>query len=288
MSDLSRPARLVRRLRFAAGRAKRRGALPQGLNHWQTIEFLHEQLHASRGSGLRSNYVWSVLHSARVARELGIPRISVVEFGVAGGNGLVALEDAADYARRTIGTEIDVYGFDTGAGLPPAADHRDTPYVHEPGDFPMDEAALRARLSHATLVLGLIKDTLGQFIASNPAPVGFISFDVDYYSSTVDAFAVLEAGPSVLMPRIMCYFDDVLGYPWGDLNGERLAIAEFNEAHEQRKLAQLYGLRFMLPGSQRDASWPEAMYVAHVLDHPRYLENEGVTISTRLDLSSAG
>jgi hypothetical protein len=283
--DLSGLALLPRRLRLAIGRAKRRGALPQGLNHWQEIEFLHEELYASQGSRMRSNYVWSVLHSARVARALAIPRISVLEFGVAGGNGLAALEEAAEYARSTIGTAVDVYGFDTGVGLPPAVDHRDTPYVHQPGDFPMNEAALRARLKHATLVLGLIKDTLGEFIASSPAPVGFISFDVDYYSSTVDAFSVLEGDPSVLMPRVMCYFDDVLGYPWGDLNGERLAIAEFNEAHEQRKIAQLYGLRYMLPGSQRNASWPEAMCVAHVLDHPRYLEDEGVTISTRLDLA---
>jgi hypothetical protein len=152
----------------------------------------------------------------------------------------------------------------------------------------MNEAALRARLRRAKLVLGLIRETLGDWVASRPAPVGFISFDVDYYSSTVDAFSLLEADSSVLMPRIMCYFDDVLGYPWGYLNGERLAIDEFNDAHEQRKIAQLHGMRFWAPGSQRNASWPEAKYVAHVLDHPRYLENEGVTISTRLDLAGAG
>jgi hypothetical protein len=44
----------------------------------------------------RPQYVWGVLNGAFLARALGIPRISVIEFGVAGGNGLVVLESIAD------------------------------------------------------------------------------------------------------------------------------------------------------------------------------------------------
>ncbi|MHC4129678.1 MAG: hypothetical protein ACYSUA_16250, partial [Planctomycetota bacterium] len=41
-------------------------------------------------------------------------RISALEFGVAGGNGLLALERAAMRLAEIFGVEIDVYGFDSG------------------------------------------------------------------------------------------------------------------------------------------------------------------------------
>lgn len=37
----------------------------------------------------RPNYAYCTYHAADLARRLGIPRISVIEFGVAGGNGLL-------------------------------------------------------------------------------------------------------------------------------------------------------------------------------------------------------
>jgi hypothetical protein len=89
------------------------------------------------------------------------------------------------------------------------------------------------------------------------------------------------------MPRVLCYFDDVHGYPWGDFNGARLAIGEYNASSESRKLAQIHGLRYLLPKSQRDERWPEAMYVAHAFDHPGYAEPEGTELVKRLNLSVA-
>ena len=44
---------------------------------------------------LRPNYTWALLHAGHLAKTLGIRRISAIEFGVAGGNGLLALENAA-------------------------------------------------------------------------------------------------------------------------------------------------------------------------------------------------
>jgi hypothetical protein len=235
---------------------------------------------------MRPNYTWSVLHSARIARTLGVPRISALEFGVAGGNGLVALEAAADAAEQCFGVGIDVYGFDTGGGIPTPRDHRDAPYLIAGGDFPMDVQRLRARLNRAELVLGLVEETVPAFMDRDAAPVGFVSFDLDYYSSTMAAFALLEATPERLLPRVLCYFDDVLGYPWGDINGERLAIHEFNAAHEQRKIDFIYGLRYFLPAPYNVQPWTEAMYVAHAFDHPRYDADEGTALVRRLDLGA--
>lgn len=258
---------------------RRRGPEPAELpqDHWSRIARGTEQLVRE---GVRPNYGWGVLHAASVAAFMGIERISVLEFGVAGGNGLVALERAAAFAP---GVHVEVHGFDTGRGLPAPTDHRDTPYVHATGHFPMDEAVLRGRLSRAQLHLGLVRETLAAW--ASDAPVGFVALDLDYYSSTVDALALFDLPAERLMPRVMVYVDDALGYPWGDTNGPRLAISEFNAARRDRAIDHLHGMRHMVPRISFDSRWPEALWLAHVYDHPRYAEDEGVAVSTRLDLA---
>ena len=44
---------------------------------------------------LRGNYLWGVLQTAYLATQIGISRISVIEFGVAGGLGLTSLDEIA-------------------------------------------------------------------------------------------------------------------------------------------------------------------------------------------------
>jgi hypothetical protein len=256
-------------------------------NHWFLINSLLDELQ-ERDETLRPNYTWSVLHAASIAARTGRDAVSVLEFGVAGGNGLVALERAAAAAGERLGVEVAVYGFDTGAGLPAPSDHRDAPFLMDAGDFPMDVDLLRSRLSRAELVLGPVAETIPRFLAAAHPEIGFVSFDLDYYSSTRDALRLLSGDAAPLMPRVLCYFDDTHGYPWGDFNGARLAIAEYNAAGADRKLAELHGLRHLLPRSQREERWPEAMYVAHAFDHPRYAEPEGTELTRRLDLAPEG
>jgi len=238
--------------------------------------FLHlRRAQRSKHGPWRPAYTWSILDAATTARSLDIERISVLELGVAGGGGLLALEAAAEGAESLLSTRIDVYGFDTGGGLPTALDVRDAPFAIQQGDFAMDEAKLRSRLRRARLLIGDVKDTAREFLSKEPAPIGFISFDLDYYSSTMDSFALLEADSLRLLPRVMCCFDDVLWYPWTGFNGERAAIAEFNATHEQRKISPLYGLRYSLPGSEFRLAWPELLFVAELFDHPLYRMPEG-------------
>jgi hypothetical protein len=49
---------------------------------------------------LRPNYTWAMLQAGYLAKALGMPRISAIEFGVAGGNGLLALESAAELVEN--------------------------------------------------------------------------------------------------------------------------------------------------------------------------------------------
>jgi len=227
------------------------------------------------GFQTRPQYLWPLIHCAHAARALGLPRIAVIEFGVAGGNGLLALERAATAASTLAGIEVEIFGFDTGTGMPAPADQRDAPYQFEPAYFDMDEPALRARLRKAQLVLGPVAETVPKWVGTDHPPIGFISFDLDYYSSTMEAFGVLEGDPARLLPRVLCYFDDVFGYSWTDFTGERAAIDDFNSSHAKRKIAKIHGLRFELPQEESQDSWHEKLYVAQVFDHPRYAEPEG-------------
>jgi hypothetical protein len=229
----------------------------------------------ANGADTRPQYLWPLIHASHVARALGIPRISALEFGVAGGNGLLALERAAAQATSLSGTEIDIFGFDTGSGMPAPTDPRDAPFLIEPSYFDMDEAALRSRLDRAELVLGPVAETVADWAASGHAPIGFVAFDLDYYSSTVEAFRVLEGAPERMLPRVQCYFDDTFGYGWTEFMGVHAAIDEFNSAHDQRKIGKILGLRFELPPHEFQAAWHEKMYVFHLFDHPRYADFEG-------------
>jgi hypothetical protein len=233
---------------------------------------------------LRPSYTWGVLQGAHLARALGIGHISVIEFGVAGGNGLVALELAAEKTQSLLGVQIDVHGFDSGRGLPDPVDYRDHPNIYMESTYRMDEEKLRSRLRTAQLHIGLIRETIPRFLVSGPSPIAFISFDLDFYSSTVDAFAILQADVTRLLPRVHCYFDDIMGFTCSEWAGERLAINEFNQQQPQRKISPIFGLKYFLPPVYAGQQWSEMMYVAHAFDHPRYGHADGLVVDAERPL----
>jgi hypothetical protein len=272
---VSRARRAARRA-LAAARDDSQPAGPHKPDRWDPVST--SAMYAwcmANGADTRPEYLWPLIHATHVARALGIPKIASIEFGVAGGNGLLAMERAAAMASELSGTEVDVFGFDTGSGMPAPEDPRDAPFLVEPAYFAMDEAALRARLDRAELVLGPVAETVPAWAQAGHAPIGFIAFDLDYYSSTVQAFRVLEGDPQRMLPRVPCYFDDIFGYGWTEFMGARAAIDEFNDGSERRKIAKIHGLRFELPAHEFQAPWHEKMYLFHVFDHPRYADFEG-------------
>jgi hypothetical protein len=235
----------------------------------QQREFGAYEWRVEKGAVERPAYAYCVRESARLARRMGIPRISVIEFGVAGGNGLLALEDHARRWASSLGVEIDVFGFDTGVGLPPPVDYRDLPYHWLGGFYEMDEAALRQRLRHARLILGDIGETLRTFTSTYaPAPIGAVMHDMDLYSSTAAGLRLFDVDEQFRMPRIFTYFDDIVGDDvslYNDYTGERLAIAEFNEQHQSQKISPAYHL-----SCRATAQWHHQIYIAHDFAHPRY------------------
>ena len=159
------------------------------------------------------DYLLGVLTAAEQALKQRVSEISVIEFGVAGGVGLVALQREAEAVERETGIGIKVYGFDMGAqGLPNfIGDYRDHPDGWQAGDFPMDERLLRPRLtSRTTLIIGNVRDTVRGFFKNfQPPPIGFVSFDLDLYSSTREALQVFTVSDKRMLWHVPLYFDDI-------------------------------------------------------------------------------
>jgi hypothetical protein len=220
----------------------------------------------------RPHYAWCMLKAANLARRLGHRKISAIEFGVAGGNGLAFMSDFAKEVKESTGVEIECYGFDTGTGMPPPEGSRDLPYWFQAQQYHMDEAALRRRLPDAHLVLGDIKDSIEGFLeAHKPAPIGAVFNDTDYWSSTRESFRLFnqaKALPEHFLPRVFMYFDDIIGSDtemYGPYNGQLLAMHEYNDSQEDVKIHLNQNLR---RASHLPYRWQ--IYYAHLFAHKDY------------------
>ena len=235
----------------------------------------------------RPHYAYCMLGAARLAARLGVDRISAVEFGVAGGNGLKFMCDFANEVRRTTGVAVECIGFDNGKGMPEPQGPEDLPYWFKAEQYKMDVAALQASVPSARLILGEISDTVADFAKrEQPAPIGAIMNDVDYYSSTMASFGLLRQAkerPGSFLPRLFMYFDDIIGSEiemYGPFNGQLAAIGDFNAEQEDCKIHLNQNL---LPLNH--LSFRYQIYYAHLLSHPDYCRYIGG--SQQLDLEQA-
>lgn len=204
----------------------------------------------------RPHYGYCIYQSLRLAHALGYKKISIIEFGVAGGKGLLNIEHHVKQLQKIVNIEVEIYGFDLGSGLPTPKGYKDSPYLWKKGFYQMDIPKLKNRLRSAKLVLGEIKKTLKDFKC---APVACVLFDLDYYSSTMDAFEIFDKPH---LPRVFCYFDDAFGSDVAlrnEYTGELRAINEFNKK-KQMKIVQL----------KEDISYRHRVFIMHDFKHPQY------------------
>jgi hypothetical protein len=219
---------------------------------------------------VRQQHAFGLLKAADIARASGADVVTVLEFGVSSGAGLLNLCDIARRVTRATGVRFQMVGFDTGHGMPPPADYRDHPEYYSSGDFPMNRSALTAKLpSNCQVIYGDIAQTVPEFRArlTRTAPIGFVSLDVDYYSSTRAALQLFdEPDAEKYLPLIVIYLDDVAFDGHNEWCGELLAVAEFNADHPRRKIGKYNFLRNTR--IFKNPTWIDHMYALHVLDHP--------------------
>lgn len=218
----------------------------------------------------RPHYGHCLFEAAKLAARLNYSRISAIEFGCGGGNGLLSAEMHISELEKLFQVKFELYGFDSGGGLPDAKDYRDFPHYFNSGQFTMDVDQLRSKLKRAEIVIGNVRDTCKNFFDKyQPAPIGCIFNDLDYYSSTKDSFNIFNADNRHFLPRVFMYFDDTIGdNTWltSEFAGELLAVEEFNRNNSTKKIAHNRAMPAIYP----DQWWVNQIYIYHDFEHPRY------------------
>jgi hypothetical protein len=222
------------------------------------------------------SYAHGLVDAVKLAKSRDYKQISAIEFGVAGGRGLTHMEVYAKEISRLYGVGIDVYGFDSGNGLLPLTDFRDCPQLWIEGDYKLDFDALQSRLYEAKLIIGDICNTTKSFLSDcTPAPIGFISVDVDQYTPTVAILKMLLEDDKYFLPIVTMYFDDIMDQL--EFQGETLAIKEFNESNKTMKISPEHtGLDAVwLTSEAKSTDWVKANQFAHLkwcnrFCHPRF------------------
>jgi len=194
------------------------------------------------GEGDRPHYGYCIQKAAQLASNLGHKKMSIIEFGVAGGAGLLSIEKNCELIKKYVNIDFEVYGFDMETGLPEPVDYRDEPYKWSKGFYKMDRVKLENNLRFSKLVIGNVEETVKTFFSNyHPAPIGCIMFDMDLYSSTKSAMKIFDGDTNYFLPRVMCYFDDIGSI---EFVGERLAIKEFNDVNDSKKIGQNLKLKY--------------------------------------------
>jgi hypothetical protein len=219
---------------------------------------------------IRQQNAFALLNAARKAKALDIPEVTAIEFGVANGAGLLNICSIAERVTEATGVRFRVLGLDSGKGMPPPRDARDHPEYYVAGDFPMQDATgLAARLpACARLIIGDVSQTVGEIEpVLQKAPLGFVSIDLDYYWSTVEALRALTFAPELYLPFVDIYLDDIMFEGHSPAGGELLAVEEFTAANPHRAIHP----HRMLAEKRlfRRGDWLAHMYTLQVLDHPQ-------------------
>ncbi len=217
---------------------------------------------------IRPQHAFGILKAAEQAKMHSLNAITIIEFGVANGAGLMNMIKIAEKVTKVTGIKINIYGFDTGLGMPPPKDYRDHPEYYNTGDFPMNKNLLEEKINgKATLIYGSIKETINAFskTITSKAPIGFVSVDVDYYSSSKEVLNLFTTESFRFLPLTYVYFDDIFMPHHNNKCGELLSIKEFNSINSYRNLS--YHPFFQNERIFKNANWVKQLFYLHVLDH---------------------
>lgn len=218
---------------------------------------------------IRQQNAFCIYKAAEFAKWMELKSITVIEFGVAKGDGLLNICQIAEKVTQETGIRFNIYGFDTPTGMPAPKDFKDLPELFQEGCFdPVDREELISALpDNAKLILGNIEETIPKFLAtiSKESPIAFVSVDVDYYWSAKICLNLFRDIPEKYLPMTLVYLDDIsppCSNPWV---GELLAVNEFNVENEYRKIVPYTFLRSKRIFQQ--TQWIDRIFSLHVLDH---------------------
>ena len=181
---------------------------------------------------------------------------------------MLHMERHAEQVEQMLGVKIEIYGFDTGEGLPAPEDYRDLPYHWEQGFYKWISKLCATVLSDPSWLLATSEQSIHS-VRSIIRPIAAISNDFDYYSSTIAANKLFDSDCKYMLPRIFCYFNDTIGTEvelYSDYTGQRAAIADFNASNTHRKITRPY----YFEAKRSRAKWFSQIFIYHDFNHPLY------------------
>ena len=196
-------------------------------------------------SKFRPHYETILYETSKTAIKLGEKEIFVIELGVAGGDGIRSLHNYKKNIEKVLDIKIFIAGFDSGSGLPEVTKKEDLPFFWKGGDYKnVNINDLEKNYNDVKIFAGDVSNTLDDFVKQNKKKIGCIFFDLDLYTSTksfLDKIPLLSEN-NLLLPRTLCYFDDlfIVDYGLDDSNGEPLAISNFNKENDNFKLGKAF------------------------------------------------
>jgi len=216
----------------------------------------------------RPHYETILLESVLEAKKIGYKTVSILELGVAGGNGIIALEKYKEKIQKLTNIKINIYGFDTGEGLPDINNKFDSPFLWKKGDFKIIDKELLKKKIHSQIFYGDIKNTVDEFLSTNPENIISIFFDFDLYTSTKNFLKQIPKLEKHICPRVYCYFDDVFNpnHLIDEHSGELLAIKEFNNENFDIKIGKSLN-------NSNDFKFPigkDNLFMLHNFNHKDY------------------
>tara|TARA_B100000886_G_scaffold104651_1_gene69717 strand:+ start:66712 stop:67539 length:828 start_codon:yes stop_codon:yes gene_type:complete len=222
----------------------------------------------------RPHYETVLYESCKVAKKLGHDDLCVLELGVADGNGILSLIKYKRVIENELNVKIKVYGFDLGSGLPEIKKKEDLPFFWKQGDYKSGGFEKFNNIKDVKIYQGDIKNTILDFANLNASKIACVFFDLDLYSSTESFLSNINNLEKHLMPRTLCYFDDlyVADNCVDNTNGELLAISEFNKQNSNFQLGKpvdhLNDFKFPLAKGQ--------LYTLHNFKNEQYNQYIGI------------
>tara|TARA_Y100000294_G_scaffold160935_1_gene164955 strand:- start:507 stop:1331 length:825 start_codon:yes stop_codon:yes gene_type:complete len=187
----------------------------------------------------RPHYALGALFAAHQATFFGYKKFTLIEFGCWNNEGLIDLDHWCSIIKKLYNIDYQIYGFDSGKGLPESNHNKDVKYKWSSNDFAVNKFYSIKKLNNVKLIVGNVKNTINDFIKKNfsQEPIGFISFDMDYFTSTSQSFKIFKSQQKNFIPRPILYFDDFI--LTSEFEGEYLAINNFNSKNKNNKISSI-------------------------------------------------
>ena len=187
----------------------------------------------------RPHYALGALLAAQQASFFGYKKFTLIEFGCWNNEGLIDLNHWCSIIKKLYNIDYKIYGFDSGRGLPTSFHEKDVKYKWSNNDYKIDKYYNVKKIKNIELIVGNVKETIKNFvkIRRDQEPIGFIAFDMDYYTSTSQSFKIFKAFQKNFIPRPILYFDDFV--LTSEFEGEYLAINNFNKKNKNYKISSI-------------------------------------------------